>query len=247
MHTYIVTGAANGIGRATSIALSEAGYFIVAIDIDSDGLSTLSQSISDNLITCSVDMTDTDGLKLALLHVLTNHQIKGLIICHGIDRENSITENDKWNQVVNVNLLSTQSILALVCPVIVNEGRIVIISSILGKAGKKNNTAYCATKHALLGITKSLALDLAERLITVNAILPSWVDTKMLHLGLASQAKKMGCPVETLLKRIARRIPLQRLISSEDVSNAVLFLISKNASMITAQSIVIDGGDGCGV
>lgn len=247
MHTYIVTGAANGIGRATSIALSEAGYFIVAIDIDSDGLSTLSQSISDNLITCSVDMTDTDGLKLALLHVLTNHQIKGLIICHGIDRENSITENDKWNQVVNVNLLSTQSILALVCPVIVNEGRIVIISSILGKAGKKNNTAYCATKHALLGITKSLALDLAERLITVNAILPSWVDTKMLHLGLVSQAKKMGCPVETLLKRIARRIPLQRLISSEDVSNAVLFLISKNASMITAQSIVIDGGDGCGV
>lgn len=247
MHTYIVTGAANGIGRATSIALSEAGYFIVAIDIDSDGLSTLSQSISDNLITCSVDMTDTDGLKLALLHVLTNHQIKGLIICHGIDRENSITENDKWNQVVNVNLLSTQSILALVCPVIVNEGRIVIISSILGKAGKKNNTAYCATKHALLGITKSLALDLAERLITVNAILPSWVDTKMLHQGLVSQAKKMGCPVETLLKRIARRIPLQRLISSEDVSNAVLFLISKNASMITAQSIVIDGGDGCGV
>lgn len=247
MHTYIVTGAANGIGRATSIALSEAGYFIVAIDIDSDGLSTLSQSISDNLITCSVDMTDTDGLKLALLHVLTNHQIKGLIICHGIDRENNITENDIWNQVVNVNLLSTQSILALVCPVIVNEGRIVIISSILGKAGKKNNTAYCATKHALLGITKSLALDLADRRITVNAILPSWVDTKMLHQGLASQAKKMGCPVETLLKRIARRIPLQRLISSEDVSNAVLFLVSKNASMITAQSIVIDGGDGCGV
>lgn len=247
MKTYIVTGAANGIGKATCIALSQAGYFIVAIDVDSDGLSILNQSIPNNLVTCTIDMTDTDGLRQVLLLVLTNHQIEGLIVCHGIDRENTITENEIWNKVVNVNLLSTQSILALVCPAIVNEGRVVIVSSVLGKAGRKNNTAYCATKHALLGITKSLALELAERHITVNAILPSWVDTKMLHQGLAPQAKKMGCPTDTLLKRIAKRIPLQRLVKPEDVSNTVLFLISKNASMITAQSIVIDGGDGCGV
>jgi NAD(P)-dependent dehydrogenase (short-subunit alcohol dehydrogenase family) len=247
MCTYIVTGAANGIGKATCIALSQLGYFIVAIDVDGDGLSILNQSIPNNLITCNVDMTDSDSLRQALFPVLTSHKIEGLIICHGIDRENNITESDIWAQIVNVNLLSVQSILALVCPVIMDYGRVVIISSILGKAGKKNNTAYCATKHALLGITKSLALELAERHITVNAILPSWVETNMLYQGLAPQAKKMGCTIDTLLKRIARRIPLQRLIRPEDVSNAVLFLVSKNASMITAQSIVIDGGDGCGV
>lgn len=247
MFTFIVTGAANGIGKATCIALSKAGYYIVAIDVDSNGLSILNQSISNNLMICDVDMTDTDNLRQALSEILVNHQIAGLIVCHGIDEENKINENNIWNKVINVNLLSTQSILALVCPVIVDEGRIVIISSILGKAGKKNNTAYCASKHALLGITKSLALELAERHITVNAILPSWVNTNMLHQGLVSQAKKMGCTTDLLLKRIARRIPLQRLVTPEDVSNTVLFLISKNASMITAQSIVIDGGDGCGV
>ncbi len=247
MKNYVVSGAANGIGKAIVLSLVSQGHQVFALDIDEQNLNLLKVQAPKQIHTFSFDITDCRAIERALLPVIKEMMLFGVILSHGIDNEHTISENNIWDRIIAINLTSTQRLLSLLCPAISNKGRVVIISSILGKVGRKNNSAYCASKHALLGITKSLALELAPQGITVNAVLPSWVDTKMLREGLAQQARMVGNTVPLLLKRIGKRIPLGRLVSTEDVAGSVNFLLSPAASMITAQSLVIDGGDGCGV
>ncbi|QCT19985.1 SDR family oxidoreductase [Jejubacter calystegiae] len=247
MKNYVVSGAANGIGKAIVLSLVREGHQVFALDIDEQNLNLLKLEAPKQIHTYTIDVTDFRAIERALLPVVKEQTLFGVILSHGIDNEHTISENSIWDRIIATNLTSTQRLLSLLCPAISNGGRVVMISSILGKVGRKNNSAYCASKHALLGITKALALELAPQRITVNAVLPSWVDTKMLREGLAQQARMMGNTVPLLLKRIGKRIPLGRLISAEDVAGSVNFLLSPAAVMITAQSLVIDGGDGCGV
>lgn len=247
MKSYVVSGAANGIGKAIVLSLVREGHQVFALDIDELNLKLLKSEAPKQIHTFSVDITDCRAIESALRPVIKNQMLFGVILSHGIDNEHTISENSIWDNIIATNLTSTQRLLSLLCPVISHGGRVVVISSILGKVGRKNNSAYCASKHALLGITKALALELAPQRITVNAILPCWVDTKMLREGLTQQARMMGNTVPLLLKRIGKRIPLGRLVTTEDVAGSVDFLLSPAAAMITAQSLVIDGGDGCGV
>lgn len=246
MLTFIVTGAASGIGYAVCQKLLTAGYHIIAIDINHEGLNKLAEQSPGLIETIQINLVDENAIANQLMPLLKEIKLQGIVISHGKDHDNEICDNDIWDSILATNLHSVQRLLSNVVPNIISGGRIVIISSILGKAGKKHNSAYCASKHALLGLTKSLALDLAERQITVNAVLPSWVDTPMLREGLEPQAKLLGCSTSALLRRIEKRIPLKRLVSPEDVAGAVMFFISSDAAMITAQGLVIDGGDGCG-
>lgn len=247
MNSYIVSGAANGIGKAIVLSLAKAGHPVLALDIDEQNLKRLQHDAPELVQTLAVDITDHAAIENSLVPIISNQSLAGIILSHGIDQEHVITENAVWDKIINTNLTSTQRLLSHLCPRVANNGRIVLISSILGKVGRKNNSAYCASKHGLLGITKALALELAERKITVNAILPSWVDTNMLRNGLTQQARLMGSTVSLLLKRIEKRIPLRRLVTVQDIAGAVDFLLSPAAEMITAQSLVIDGGDGCGL
>ncbi|MDC9597290.1 SDR family NAD(P)-dependent oxidoreductase [Xenorhabdus anantnagensis] len=250
MLTFIVTGAASGIGYAVCQKLLTTGYRIIAIDVNSEGLNKLAEQSPGLVDILQIDLTDENAIANQLVPLFKEGKLpeilQGIVISHGKDNDNKIGDSDIWDSILAANLHSVQRLLSNVVPNILSGGRIVIISSILGKAGKKHNSAYCVSKHALLGLTKSLALDLAERQITVNAVLPSWVDTPMLLKGLEPQAKLLGCSTSALLRRIEKRIPLKRLVSPQDVANAVMFFISLDAAMITAQGLVIDGGDGCG-
>ncbi|MDC9620419.1 SDR family oxidoreductase [Xenorhabdus sp. XENO-7] len=246
MLTFIVTGAASGIGYVVCQKLVVAGYYVIAIDIEHDGLNQLVEQSPEYIKAIQIDLTDENAIINEVFPLIKSGNLQGIVISHGKDNSNDIGQSDIWDSILATNLYSTQRLLSHVVPEILLGGRVVIISSILGKAGKKHNSAYSASKHALLGLTKSLALDLAERQITVNAVLPSWVDTPMLVKGLEPQAKLLGCSTSALLKRIEKRIPLRRLVSPQDVANTVMFFISHDASMITAQGLVIDGGDSCG-
>lgn len=247
MKRYLVSGAANGIGRAIVLSLIRAGHEVIAVDMDKKKLIELKKEAPDQIEHHVIDLTDEDSITVSFASVIKRNKLAGLIFSHGIDREHTISENIVWDKIMVTNLTSTQRLLSLFCPVILDGGRVILISSILGKVGRKNNSAYCATKHALLGLTKALALELASRRITVNAVLPSWVDTGMLRMGLTDQAKLMGSNVPLLLNRIAKRIPLGRLITVDDVAGVVDFFLSPSAAMVTAQGLVIDGGDGCGL
>ncbi|MBI6548096.1 SDR family NAD(P)-dependent oxidoreductase [Xenorhabdus lircayensis] len=243
MLTYIVTGAASGIGFTVCQKLVAAGYDVIAIDIIQEGLNILAEQSPEHIRPLQLDMVDEKTMINALIPVVKECKLQGIIVSHGRANENDIDQNDIWDVVLATNLYATQRLLSHVVPDILSGGRIVIISSILGRMGTKQNTAYCTSKHALLGLTKSLAMDLAERQITVNAVLPAWVNTPMLVKGLEPQVKLIGCSTLALLRRIEKRIPLGRLVNPEDVANTVMFFISPEAAMITAQGLTIDGGE----
>jgi len=248
----IITGAASGIGQATVESyLQQPHHQVIGIDINGDGLTALKASLSleqqSRFQEIAIDLCDFDLVRSRLLSEVTfNEGIDHVIICHAIGFDNQVSEDAKWQQIVDVNFISVQRLFSLLEPYLREEGRIVVLSSILGKLGRRSNTGYVSTKHALLGLTKALALDLADRKITVNAVLPAWVDTPMLRNELKPQAAAAGTSIKQVLRQIKKKIPLRELISPQDVADTVMFLTSPRAKKITAQSIVIDGGFGCG-
>jgi NAD(P)-dependent dehydrogenase (short-subunit alcohol dehydrogenase family) len=121
-------------------------------------------------------------------------------------------------------------------------GRIVNVSSVLGRFGVPGYTAYCASKHAVIGFTRALSLELVGRGITVNAICPGWVDTEMAAQGMQLGANAMGITFEEFREKAIGRVPLGRIIQPEEVASLVKFLASPQASAITGQTYNICGG-----
>jgi NAD(P)-dependent dehydrogenase (short-subunit alcohol dehydrogenase family) len=249
----LITGAAGGIGAATmGKYINDTDFTVLALDINQEALENTASNYSEEqrsrIHTVVIDLTDSRAVSAVLVPLLdrtgTLHHV---VISHAISHDNDITDNDKWDRILDVNLHSSQRLLSLLAHYICDGGRVIVVSSILGRVGKATNTAYVSSKHALLGLVKALAMDWASREITVNAVLPSWVDTPMLRRELEPQAAFLGLTIKQMLRRIKKRIPLRQLISSENVADTIMFLSSPAANMITAQSIVIDGGSGCGI
>lgn len=250
--TTLITGAASGIGAATIIKyLDDTEMDIIAVDINGNNLEAIKQELTEDqqkrVTTIALDLTDQQAVRDELLTKIINRGgIDHLVISHAVGFDNQVNENDKWDTILNVNLMATQRLFSLMDEHIKEYGRVVVLSSVLGRVGKASNSGYVTSKHALLGLVKALALDWAYRKITVNAILPCWVDTEMLREQLAPQAGMIGSTVKQMLRKIKKGIPLRSLIAAEDVADCILFLTSSKAKMITAQSIVIDGGFSCG-
>lgn len=252
--TALVTGAAAGIGAATAELLCARGLqAIVLVDINRDGLLTLAQQLTDEypdcqVLTCAVDISQRaairDGVKpildqLGALDILVNSA--------GVADENAPHESDIWHKVLDINLHGTYYVTLEALERMPKASRIINVSSILGRAGNVRNTAYCTSKHALLGFTKSLAMDLASQKITVNAVLPGWVDTPMLRKEIAINAEKIGADPDNMLRTARKKMPMKRFTQAEDVAATIAFLASNAAGNITAQSFTVDGGFTCGV
>jgi 3-hydroxybutyrate dehydrogenase len=250
----LVTGAAAGIGAATATLLCERNIAaIILLDIAGDTLQQFANELAQanvhtNVFTCVANIADHKALQEALIPLLTRlERVDILVNSAGVADENDPEEIHIWHKVIGINLHGTYHTTIESLKYMPDGGRIINVSSILGRAGNVRNTAYCTSKHALLGFTKSLALDVAARKITVNAVLPAWVDTPMLRKEIALNAEKIGVDPEQMLRNAKKKIPLKRLTSSEDVANLIAFLASHEASSITAQSFTIDGGFTCGV
>jgi 3-hydroxybutyrate dehydrogenase len=127
-------------------------------------------------------------------------------------------------------------------PLLSDGGRVINISSVLGRFGVPGYTAYCASKHAVIGFTRALALELAGRRITVNAICPGWVETEMAKDGMASGAAAMGITVDEFKAQAMSRVPIGRMIQPDEVASLVKFLASPSTSAITGQTYNICGG-----
>jgi NAD(P)-dependent dehydrogenase (short-subunit alcohol dehydrogenase family) len=148
----------------------------------------------------------------------------------------------RWRRTIDVNLVGTYLASREAVPLMQAGGRIVSISSVLGRFGVGGYTAYCASKHAVIGFTRALALELAPRGITVNAICPGWVDTDMAAEGMRQGASATGVTYEEFRAKALRAVPLQRIIAPEEVATLVRFLASPAASAITGQTYNICGG-----
>ncbi len=147
-----------------------------------------------------------------------------------------------WRRILDTNVWGTFLVTRAAVPMLGDGGRIVNISSVLGRFGVPGYTAYCASKHAVIGFTRALSLELAGRGITVNAICPGWVDTDMAAQGMQLGANAMGITFEAFKQQAMERVPIGRMIQPEEVAQLVKFLASAQAAAITGQTYNICGG-----
>ncbi len=239
----LVTGASGGIGRAIAVACAKEGYYVICHYNGSEAkaqetLDMVKKAGSDGeILQFNVsDRADCDEKLKAL--AAKYGALWGIVNNAGITRDNifAAMKGDDWDAVVNTNLGSFFNVIKpLIMPMIGRKnkrgGRIVNISSIVGVHGNGGQTNYSAAKAGIIGATKALAVELAGRGITVNAIAPGVIETEM--------TKAIDPAVYDI---IMSTIPMKRAGQPEEIASAVTYLLSEGAAYITRQVIEIDGG-----
>jgi len=229
----IVTGAARGIGKGIAEKLMQEGAKVVFSDIEGDDSLVDSYGENAKFIKCDVSKKeDVDNLvketieHFGKLDILVNNA--GIFPFQNFLE---MTEAD-WDKVISVNLKSVFLCSQAAAKVISDKGRIIDISSIAAAVGFSGLTHYCASKGGINGMIRALALELADKKITVNAVMPGAIDTP--------GASQVGN--EEIDKQTIAMIPLARKGKPDDIAGAVAFLASEEASYITGQAIIVDGG-----
>jgi NAD(P)-dependent dehydrogenase (short-subunit alcohol dehydrogenase family) len=172
------------------------------------------------------------------IHILVNNA--------GISGLNSMDDADdtKWLDIIDTNLNGMYLITKAVLRHIPDDsgGRIINISSVLGKFGVPGYTAYCTTKHGMIGFTRALAIEVVRRGITVNTICPGWVDTEMATLGIRETAALQGITPEEFKAQAIAAVPIRRFLDADEVAELVCYVASEAARGITGQALNICGG-----
>jgi len=235
----LVTGAAQGIGRAIALLLAQKGADIVVSDINLEKAEEMAkeiEAVGRKGMAIKVDVANTDDVERMIEAILEQFgQIDILVNNAGIARDKLIlrmTEED-WDAVLNVNLKGTFNCTKAVIKHMSKQrkGKIVNIASVVGEMGNVGQANYSASKAGVIGFTKTIAREFAQRGINVNAIAPGYIETPMTE----------ALP-EKVKEELRRMIPMERLGRPEDVAQAVLFLVSETSSYITGQVLNVNGG-----
>ena len=248
MPTILVTGGSRGIGRAIALAFAEPGSTIAIAARTRSELDAAGAAIRDRgaePVLLQVDVTDEMSVAAGFARLRqTSPGVDVLVNNAGVGGGLPIHEADSagWRRILDTNVWGTFLVTRAAVPMIGDGGRIVNISSVLGRFGVPGYTAYCASKHAVIGFTRALSLELAGRGITVNAICPGWVDTDMAAQGMQLGANAMGITFEAFKQQAMERVPIGRMIQPEEVAQLVKFLASAQAAAITGQTYNICGG-----
>jgi 3-oxoacyl-[acyl-carrier protein] reductase len=235
----LITGAAQGIGKAVALLLAQNGADLVVSDINlekAEGTTKEIESMGRKAMAIKVDVanyTDVDRMIQAVMERFGHIDI--LVNNAGIARDKLIlrmTEED-WDAVLNINLKGTFNCTKAVIKHMAKQrsGKIVNIASVVGEMGNAGQANYAASKAGVIGFTKTIAREFAQRGINVNAIAPGYIQTPMTD-GLSEKVKE----------ELKRLIPMERLGQPEDVAHAVLFLVSETSSYITGQVLNVNGG-----
>ena len=246
----LVTGASRGIGRAIARRLAAEGATVaVGVRKEADGAALVAEieAAGGQAVAVLIDVADpasvATGVERAArpdrrIDVLVNNAGTGGPTPIGGDERSDAN----WSRILDVNLTGTWRVLRAALPFLHDGARIVNLSSVVGRFGVAGQAAYSASKHAVIGLTRTLALELAPRKITVNAICPGWVDTELAWEGIRRIAKSNGVTEDAAFEAAARMAPLGRVLAPEEIAGMVAYLASADARNVTGQALVIDGG-----
>src|SRR5436190_9730001 len=244
----LVTGGGRGIGRAVALAFAEPGSIVAIAARTRTELDDTARAIGARgakPIPLAVDVTDEHAVARAFGEIRAITPVVDVVVNNaGVGGGQPIHETDtaSWRRILDTNVLGTFLVTRQAVPMLSDGGRVINMSSVLGRFGVPGYTAYCASKHAVIGFTRALALELAPQQITVNAICPGWVDTDMAEQGMRAGAAATGQTFEQFREAALGAVPIKRIIQPEEVAALVPFLASPAAAAITGQAYNICGG-----
>ncbi len=242
----LVTGGGSGIGAAVALDLAKAGAQVTICGRRQSALDDVAREHS-NINTQLMDVSDEKNVLEALASLTKKSGSVDILVANaGIAKTAPIhkTTLEMWQQTQKTNVEGAfLCIRELVTPMVERGwGRIITIASVAGQTGVAYGSAYSASKHALIGLTRSVALEVTKKGVTVNAVCPGFVNTSIVDKSVANIAGKTGMEEEQARETLAGLNPFGRLVEPEEVSSAVRWLCSDGAGAVSGQAIQIAGG-----
>lgn len=250
--TAVITGGGRGIGRAIALAFASEGADIAVAARTLAQVESVAGEIADQFqvkvlpVTCDVSDVRSVEQLFARVSEFFGRGADILINNAGIAESAPITKtsDELWHRHLAINLTGSFYCTRAALPAMLEGGwgRIINVASIAGKVGAPYIAAYSASKHGLLGLTRSTALEVATKGITANAICPGYVDTEMTTRGVENITKKTGRSAEEAMAALRKMSPQDRLVTAEEVAALALLLASEEGGAINGQAINVDGG-----
>ncbi len=246
----LITGGGRGIGRAIAHEFAREGAQLILAARTREQVEEVSTEVGGETkpLALVCDVSDLSSVERMFADTVAafGHGPDILVNNAGIAESAPLhkTDNELWNRILAVNLSGSFYCLRAALPAMLERGwgRVINIASIAGKTGAPYIAAYSASKHGVLGLTRSAALEYAAKGITVNAICPGYVDTEMTSGAIENITAKTGRPAAEALAAIKRMSPQNRLVTSEEVAALALLLASEEGRAINGQAINVDGG-----
>ncbi|NVB81541.1 MAG: SDR family oxidoreductase [Kofleriaceae bacterium] len=238
----LVTGGGRGIGAACAKALAQAGANVIVCGRTQAELEATAKEIGGTAIVCDVsDRAQADKLVGSLpgrIDILVNNA--GIAESASLEK----TSDELWDRILEIDATAPFRLVRALAPAMVKAGwgRIVNIASNAGVSGYGYSSAYCAAKHAMVGFTRALAIDLARTGVTINALCPGWVHTKMSDEAVSRIAAKTGRGMDDARAALEQMSPQRRMIEPDEVAHAAVMLCADASRGIHGQTLVIDGG-----
>jgi NAD(P)-dependent dehydrogenase (short-subunit alcohol dehydrogenase family) len=244
-----VTGASRGIGEAIARRFAAEGARVCLAARSSDECERIAAEIAEaggDAMAVACDVTDPSSYGPALEAAARRFQAIDVLVNNagtsGLTPVEGRAEDTVWDAIVATNLTAVFRVTRAALRFMPDGGRIINESSVLGRFGVPGYAAYVATKHAVIGLTRTMALELAHRKITVNAICPGWVETELARQGYRRIAEKRGISEDEARAVCAKMAPLGRVLEPEEIAGLAAYIASDDARNLTGQAIVLDGG-----
>ena len=238
----LITGGGRGIGRAIALLFAQHGARIAVAARTREQVERVAQEIGSQALALTCDVSSAESVARMFADLKPDILVNNAGIAESAPFVN--TSDELWHRHLAINLTGTFYCTRAALPAMLERGwgRIINIASIAAKAGAPYIAAYAASKHGVLGLTRSVALEIATSGVTVNAICPGYVDTEMVERGVERITKRTGRTAEEALDMLRRMSPQNRLVTAEEVASLALLLASEDGRGITGQGINIDGG-----